>query len=412
MRPRSDAVLFDPARHEPLDAAPWDEVRVRAAIATIVRDTVAGYRPGRWWPAHPDDIGPGDDPAQPFTPLYFGAAGVIWALRHLRAVGAAPDVALPAFDLEALRDANRTWLLAGDGAEFGSYLMGDLGIELIAWPDDPSPARADRLRALIAGLADHPARELMWGAPGGLLAASFLHEQTGDPRWAGLARHLADRLEAQLQWSDAFGCAYWTQDLYGRHSTYLDAVHGFAATAHGLTRCRHLLEPAAWGRWQARIAQTIERTATVEGGLANWRCELFEPDGRPPRRLMQFCHGAPGFVICLAGFPGPALDSLLLAAGEAVWVAGPLAKGAYLCHGTAGNGYAFLALYRRSGDPRWLQRARAFAMHAIGQANADADRFGRRRHSLWTGDPGLACWLWDCLNAQAGFPTLDRFYPL
>ena len=53
---------------------------------------------------------------------------------------------------------------------------------------------------------------------------------------------------------------------------------------------------------------------------------------------MQFCHGAPGFVICLADMPGSDLDDLLLAAGDAIWAAGPLAKGSNLCHGTAGNG--------------------------------------------------------------------------
>jgi hypothetical protein len=52
----------------------------------------------------------------------------------------------------------------------------------------------------------------------------------------------------------------------------------------------------------------------------------------------------------LAEFPDGELDALLLAAGELVWRAGPLRKGANLCHGTAGNGYALLTLFRRSGD--------------------------------------------------------------
>jgi hypothetical protein len=41
-------VLHDPARHEPLRAAAWDEARAGAAIAAIVHDTLAAYRPGRW----------------------------------------------------------------------------------------------------------------------------------------------------------------------------------------------------------------------------------------------------------------------------------------------------------------------------------------------------------------------------
>ena len=87
-----------------------------------------------------------------------------------------------------------------------------------------------------------------------------------------------------------------------------------------------------------------------------------------------------------------------------------MAKGSNLCHGTAGNGYAFLKLYERTGDDRWLARARAFAMHAIAQAEEEASTLGRLRYSLWTGDPGLAIYLWDCLRGRAAFPTLDVFW--
>ena len=46
----------------------------------------------------------------------------------------------------------------------------------------------------------------------------------------------------------------------------------------------------------------------------------------------------------------------------------------------------------------------------IDQAEAEARRYGQLRHSLWTGDPGLAIFLWDCLRARAQFPTLDVFF--
>jgi hypothetical protein len=126
--------------------------------------------------------------------------------------------------------------------------------------------------------------------------------------------------------------------------------------------------------------------------------------------LMQFCHGAPGFVVCLADLPSTSLDELLLAGGNATWAAGPLTKGSNLCHGTGGNGYAFLKLYRRTQDARWLERARAFAMHAIMQTEADAARYDQLRYSLWTGDPGFAIYLWDCIRGRAAFPSLDVFF--
>lgn len=49
-------------------------------------------------------------------------------------------------------------------------------------------------------------------------------------------------------------------------------------------------------------------------------------------------------------------------------------------------------------------------MHAIEQTHADERRFGRLRYSLWTGDPGFAIYLWDCIQATARFPTLDVLF--
>jgi hypothetical protein len=86
---------------------------------------------------------------------------------------------------------------------------------------------------------------------------------------------------------------------------------------------------------------------------------------------------------------------------------GPLAKGSNLCHGTGGNGYPFLKLYRRTKDSIWLERARAFAMTAIAQCREAKDELGRGRYSLWTGDIGLAIYLWDCLTAEPRFPSID-----
>ena len=43
--------------------------------------------------------------------------------------------------------------------------------------------------------------------------------------------------------------------------------------------------------------------------------------------------------------------------GDLIWQRGLLHKGYGLCHGTAGNGYAFLALYRATGDQRHLYHA-------------------------------------------------------
>ena len=341
--------------------------------------------------------------------LYHGALGVIWALRYLDAVGAAQAYRTFDANVEPLREALVRWHSGYGSGGIASYLMGETSLLMLRYGREGRAQDADRLEALIAGNVDHPSRELMWGAPGTMLAALFLHRRTGEARWAELFRAHAHTLWTQLEVSQEHQCRYWTQDLYGRKSSYIDAVHGFVGTASPLIAGRTLFPDAQWAQWQECIAQTMAATATRDGSHANWRPRLRAPVDAAPM-LMQYCHGAPGFIVCLADFPAPTLDALLVAGGDAVWAAGPLRKGANLCHGTSGNGYAFLALYQRTGDPVWLARARAFAMHAMAQSEADEARFGGHRYSLWTGDPGLAIFLWDCIRGAAAFPTVDVFY--
>ena len=405
-----DAVLYDPARHEALRPIAWDEAQVRSTIEHIVRDTEARFSEETYWPLHPLDRLGGEEAGRGETPLYHGACGVFWALHYLEAVGAATLSRGYIAELDRLLARNRSWLGESAERERASFMMGDTPIRMMAFGAAESGDLENVLDALVAGNIEHPSRELMWGSPGTLLVALFLYERTGNQRWAELFRLTAEKLWSQLEWSPEHRCSYWTQELYGRRSTYIDAVHGFVATALPLVRGRHLLDAAEWDAWERCIVNTVRRTADRQGAHANWRPEL-DSTSDAGKRLLQFCHGAPGFVICLSGLPSAVLDDLLIAAGETIWAAGPLTKGSNLCHGTGGNGYAFLKLYQRTKDVLWLERARSFAMHGIAQTQEHAVRYGQGRYSLWTGDPGFAIYLWDCLRAEAQFPTLDVFYP-
>jgi hypothetical protein len=48
-------------------------------------------------------------------------------------------------------------------------------------------------------------------------------------------------------------------------------------------------------------------------------------------------------------------------------------------------------------------------MHGIQQAQAAVDRYGQRKFSVWTGDLGLALYLWDCIRGIGEFPMMDVF---
>ena len=397
-------MLFDTDRHEPVLALRWDEERARDAILRIVRNTEERFSPESLWPTHPMDA----SKSAPQYALYWGACGVIWALRYLERQGAATLSRNYDSSILPLLAPNRAEMGQANSPAFGAYLMGDSGIQLLQFWVEPSAHTASELSRLIRANMDHPARELMWGSPGTLLAALFMYRRTGEPRWAQMYQETAHLLWSQLDWSDDDGCHYWTQEMYGQRSNYIDAVHGFVATALPIIQGRDLLELADWVSWRQCIENTVRRTAEWEGNQVNWRAWLSTPRGRA--KLMQYCHGAPGFVVCLADFPDDALDDLLLAGAEATWAAGPLRKGSNLCHGTGGNGYAFLKLYKRTGDSQWLERARAFAMHGIAQTDAATQTHGQMRYSLWTGDPGFAIFLWDCIRGGDRFPTMDIFF--
>ena len=201
---------------------------------------------------------------------------------------------------------------------------------------------------------------------------------------------------------------FWTQRLYGSTEEILGAGHGLAGVVAALARRPELLPH---DRLLDRATAALAATAVREDGLANWPPARHLPlaaEGRPIRT--QWCHGAPGIVASLAALPRDGeLDALLLEGGELTWAAGPLRKGANLCHGTAGNGFAFLKLFTRTGDELWLERARRFGMHAAAQVAAARREHGRGRYSLWTGDLGTAMYLRHCLAAGSEMPALDEW---
>ena len=114
-------MLCDPAQFEPLTDEPWDEARVRDAIAAIVADADAAFSQAGLWPAHEWD---GYKAALPLKNLYVGAAGVVWALAELRERGQAES----ALDLPDVAVRVRDRLACRAGLDGGRDLAGAAGI--------------------------------------------------------------------------------------------------------------------------------------------------------------------------------------------------------------------------------------------------------------------------------------------
>jgi hypothetical protein len=409
--------LYEAERHERLIGAEWNEDRARDAIDRIVTDTHRSFDPDALWPIHPFDRSP-ERPRDSIKYLYHGAAGVIWALNYLNETEAAAFKRdyLPTVRqlIPRIRDDMGKYpeLRKYMGAEVSSYLLGEAGILLLQFKLAPSEDVALQLYGHLETRIGDP-RGIAWGGSGAMLAALFTYELTDDARWKDLFLRGFASLYDRWNYDDEARCHLWTSSLYGVTEMRLGGIHGFAANAFVMIRGRHLLEPDRADEMLRRIYETVHATALVEGPRANWPNNVGPTTRSAPLPLVvQHCNGAAGIINSLAEFPSDArwpIDALLKQAGKLVWDSGPPIKMPSLCHGAAGSGYAFLKLYARTGDDRWLHRARRFAMHAIDQCDRALAKYGQRKFSLWTGDLGLAIYLWDCIRATAKFPTLDIF---
>jgi Lanthionine synthetase C-like protein len=377
-------VLYRPEAFDRLTDTAWDEARVRDGIRAVVADTDAAWRgPKLFWRAHEWDCW---HMTSPMKNLYVGTAGVLWGLDQLRRRGYAEttlDVgALATSNVELFRakpDYIKLPAFAPPEPRDSSLFLGEAGILLVATNLGHAEFEDD-LRERLAANIDNEAEEIFWGAPGSLIAAAAIGDQS---LWNRLAEALLARREEN---------GLWTQRLYGEQYQSLTPAHGLVGIvqALGIERIKN----------DAR--QILADAAHRENGFANWpprrRPDLPAPDGEI---RLQWCAGAPGIVVAAWDYLD---EELVLDGAELTWHAGPHGdeKGPNICHGTAGNGYAFLKAFERTGEERWLERARRFAVHALEQIERMPGRY-----SLFTGGVGVALYAADCIDAQTRYPIME-----
>jgi hypothetical protein len=387
-----EQTLYEPDQFEALIDVPWVPARVEDAIAAVVADVEAAFDAEALWPAHDAYI---YEVGHPLKVLYSGAAGMAWALDALRRGGhAEPSLDLAAIAMRALElERAEPDATADEHYRPGALLDGETGPVLAAFRLTSDSRLADDLHALVLGNVDNPTDDVSWGAPGTLLVALIMHEWTGDARWLEAAQESGAALRERRGEE-----GLWRQDDDYRG---LGTLHGAAGNTLALLR----LEPD--DALASETAAVLARHAVRENGLANWPGATGRPLVRPRdgRICLQWCTGGPGI---LAGAWEYLDEDLVLAGAELIWQAGAHRdeKGHGLCHGTSGNGFALLKAFARTGDERWLERARRFAVHALGQAERMAEANGRR-HSLFTGDPGTALFAAACLDVDTRFPIID-----
>ena len=133
--------MFQHSRHFIPTFRAWELTDARRAITEITDDAMSNVHATNLWSAHPMDDGVRDGNGT----LYFGAAGVVWALDYLRRVQAINYGQDLAPLLEIALSRNAPWFAGTAYSRHASLLMGDLGILLVQMRIAPDPGVADEL---------------------------------------------------------------------------------------------------------------------------------------------------------------------------------------------------------------------------------------------------------------------------
>ncbi|EQC47560.1 LanC-like protein [Bacteriovorax sp. Seq25_V] len=373
-------MIYNPERHEELINIDWDENKVIDCIESIFEDTQKNF-----------------DSIEKKT-MYFGKAGALFGLLEISKF---LDKPLALDSKNAISEIYKSYIENPDTESVvPSLYLGEVGILLVEYLVNPSETLEDKIFQLVKSNIENPTLEALWAAPGTMIAASWFCNKTKKNEWKELFVENTEFLISKLK-EEREEDLIWQQDLYGKKVRYTGAGHGYFGNMFGILKNIELLKPDDKEYILSHIKMVLDKLAIEEDGAVNW-APVF-PKNPEIKPLSQWCHGAPGIVNSLKLFPkhDTVVEDLLVKAGELIWRAGPLTKGIGICHGTDGNGFSFLQLYKRTGNEIWLDRARKFAMHCLPQR--------KNEYTLFTGDVGLALYLIACLEKTDNFPFLDDF---
>ncbi|XP_055639710.1 lanC-like protein 3 homolog [Toxorhynchites rutilus septentrionalis] len=196
--------------------------------------------------------------------------------------------------------------------------------------------------------------------------------------------------------------------------------HGsdYLGAAHGLCSILHMLLESPW----FAVNDTKEQDYSDIKASVDYFLGIQDENGNFPTRLLNsnknlihWCHGCSGAIYMLAKAYLVFKEEKYLAGcrkcAESIWREGLLRKGPGICHGISGNGYAFLLMFRLTGENVYLYRAGKFMEFLDSDIFVKAARTPDRPLSLYEGMAGAVCFIVDLLSpATSHFPFMDVFY--
>jgi len=246
--------------------------------------------------------------------------------------------------------------------------------------------------------------ELLYGRAGYLFTLLFLRKEVGvEQVGSEVVRRVVEAILASGRALAGELCSRAPLMWAWHDKVYFGAAHGIAGIITVLLQASDHITPAEMVEQVRPTLDYLVNTAFISGNFPSSK-------GNDKDRLVHWCHGAPGVVHALLlghrAWPTAGYLDAAIKAGELVWERGLLKKGNGLCHGSAGNGYAFIHLYQVTGDNVWLHRATCFARWSCNLARPEL-RKPDRPLSLFEGLSGTSYFLHDMLSpSQARFPGL------
>lgn len=220
----------------------------------------------------------------------------------------------------------------------------------------------------------------------------FLYGRAGTLALLRLVKHWVPSAAATMTAAMALLIAHILahQPWQWHGSDYIGAVHGDIGIITQLV----LSSPSSAPALTARLSQLLD----LQTPTGNWpACAGAASDVAD---LVQFCHGAPGFIVSLlairAHFPvamQTRIDAAVARGRTCVWERGLLRKEPNLCHGIVGNA---LALDDGAGRRSHFMAFTTGEAIARGLAEGWFLR-GDDRWGVWWGEGGRA-WVWALLD--------------
>jgi len=311
-----------------------------------------------------------------------------------------------------------------------SFLMGNVGNYLTASFIYESLGEKEKVREMITRLgaasgicepvnfSKHGGDELFMGRAGYLTAVQSVIRTLGmglSPVEGALRMRLCNSMLTSGNVSESHfrktGQCPLMYAYYGEE--YLGMAHGLTGILLAL-----LNEPSVVSNPETiqQVKQSIDFIYQTQEDNGNFVPSTDELTHKGPQEheLVDWGNGAPG-VIHLMGkayqvFKEDKYLGSCVRAADLIWRRGLLKKGPGLCHGVAGNGYAFLMMYRLTGDPKYYHRAIQFAHFIFTRDFELNSRVPDEPWSLFEGWAGVVCFLVDLLQpAKAEFPFAHVF---